>query len=56
MDVIDQKITKDKHKVMNELKLFYDRLESFGREFAYFSCEVLQLDKKYFISVFAIFH
>lgn len=31
MDVIVQKIIKDKHKVMHELKLFHDQLESFGK-------------------------
>ena len=29
MDIIDQKVIKCKNKVMNELKLYRDRLESF---------------------------
>ena len=37
MDVIKQKVLKGKHKTMHKLKLFYDQLESFGRELAYFS-------------------
>ena len=41
MDIIDQKVIKGKIKVMNELKLYCDRLESFGRELAYSSCEIL---------------
>ena len=45
MHVIDQKLVKDKHQVMHELILFYDLLESFGRGFAYPSCELLQLGK-----------
>ena len=42
MDIIDQKIMKGKNKVMNELNLYRDRLESFGRELAYSSHEILQ--------------
>ena len=45
MDVIDQKVIKVKNKVMNELKLYRERLESFGRELAYSSCEILQPSK-----------
>ena len=42
---------------MNEMKLFRDRLGSFGRD-AYSSREVLQLDKRLFsfISVFVLFY
>ena len=32
MDVINQKVLKGKLDTMNEMKLFRDRLESFGRE------------------------
>ena len=46
MDVIDQKLGKGKHQAMHELRLFYDQLESFGRELAYSSRELLQLSKK----------
>ena len=46
MDVIDQKLWKDKHRAMHELRLFCDRLESLGRELAYSSCELLQPSKK----------
>ena len=49
MDIIDQKVIKGKNKVMNELKLYRDRLESFGRELAYFSREILQPGKSYLI-------
>ncbi|RVX06676.1 hypothetical protein CK203_029482 [Vitis vinifera] len=42
MDVIDQKVLKGKLETMNEMKLFRDRLGSFGRELAYSSREVLQ--------------
>ena len=42
MDVVDKKTTKTKHKVMNELGFFHDRLESFWREFAYASHNILQ--------------
>ena len=45
MDVIDQKVIKGKNKVMNELKLYRERLESFGRELAYSSREILQPGK-----------
>ena len=45
MDVIDQKVIKSKNKVMNELKLYRERLESFGRELAYSSLEILQYGK-----------
>ena len=31
MNIIDQKVIKGKNKVMNEFKLYHDRLESFGR-------------------------
>ena len=41
MDVIDQKAIKGKNKLMNELKLYREQLESFGRELAYSSCEIL---------------
>ena len=49
MDIINPKVIKGKNKVMNELKLYYDRLESFGRELAYSSHEILQLGKSYLI-------
>ena len=49
MDIIDQKIIKGKNKVMNKLKLYRDRLESFGRELAYSSREILQPGKSYLI-------
>ena len=49
MDIIDQKVIKGKNKVMNELKFYRDRLESFGRELAYSSREILQPDKSYLI-------
>ncbi|KAL6342918.1 hypothetical protein AAG906_016938 [Vitis piasezkii] len=42
MNVIDQKVLKGKLDTMNEMKLFHDRLGSFGRELTYSSCEVLQ--------------
>ncbi|RVW45035.1 hypothetical protein CK203_067440 [Vitis vinifera] len=45
MDVIDQKVLKGKLETMNEMKLFRDRLGSFGRELAYSSREVLQSDE-----------
>ncbi|KAL6342681.1 hypothetical protein AAG906_013087 [Vitis piasezkii] len=45
MDVIDQKILKGKLETMNEMKLFCDRLGSFGRDLAYSSREVLQPDE-----------
>ena len=48
-DIIDQKVIKGKNKVMNELKLYRDRLESFGRELACSSREILQLGKSYLI-------
>ena len=38
MDVIDKKVIKRKNKVMNELKLYREQMESFGRELAYSSC------------------
>ena len=49
---------RGKHEIMNELKLFRDRLRSFGRDLAYSSCEVLQPGKRLFsfISVFVLFH
>ncbi|RVW77919.1 hypothetical protein CK203_048307 [Vitis vinifera] len=40
--VIDQKILKGKLETMNEMKLFHDRLGSFGRDLTYSSREVLQ--------------
>ncbi|RVW38730.1 hypothetical protein CK203_077536 [Vitis vinifera] len=43
MDVIDQKVLKGKLNIMNEMKLFRDRLGSFRRDLAYSSREVLQL-------------
>ena len=46
MDVIDQKLGKGKHQAIHELRLFRDRLESFGRELAYSSRELLQPGKK----------
>ena len=57
MDVIGQKVLKDKLDTMNEMKLFRDRLGSFRRD-AYSSREVLQLDKILFsfISVFVLFY
>ena len=45
MDLIVQKVIKGKNKVMNELKLYHDRLESFGRELAYSLHEILQPGK-----------
>ena len=42
IDVIDQKVPKGKFDTMNEMKLFRDWLGSFGRDFTYSSCEVLQ--------------
>ena len=45
MDVIDQKVLKGKLNIMNEMKLFRDRLGSFRRDLAYSSREVLQLGK-----------
>ena len=58
MDVIDQKVLKGKLDTMNEMKLFCDRLGSFGRDFAYSSREVLQPSKRLFsfISVFVLFY
>ena len=57
LDVVDQKVLKCKFDIMNEMKLFRDRLGSFGRD-AYSSREVLQLDKRLFsfISVFVLFY
>ena len=45
MNVIDQKVVKGKNKVIDELKLYRERLESFGRELAYYLREILQLGK-----------
>ncbi|RVX02328.1 hypothetical protein CK203_028275 [Vitis vinifera] len=45
MDVIDQKVLKGKIETMNEMRLFRDRLGSFGRDLAYSSREVLQPDE-----------
>ena len=45
LDVVDQKVLKCKLDIMNEMKLFRDRLGSFGRDLAYSSCEVLQPGK-----------
>ncbi|RVW15995.1 hypothetical protein CK203_101950 [Vitis vinifera] len=45
MDVIDQKVLKGKLETMNEMKLFRERLGSFGRDIAYSSREVLQPDE-----------
>ena len=58
MDVIDQKVLKGKLNIMNEMKLFRDRLGSFRRDLAYSSREVLQLGKILFsfISVFVHFY
>ena len=58
MDVIDQKVLKGKHEMLNELKLFHDRLKSFGKDLAYSSCEILQPGKSLFsfISVFVLFY
>ena len=44
-----KKVIKGKSKVMNELKMYSDRLESFGRELAYSSREILQPGKSYLI-------
>ena len=41
MDVIDQKAIKGINKLMNELKLYREQLESFGKELAYSSREIL---------------
>ena len=58
MDVIDQKVLKSKLETMNEMKLFCDRLGSFGRDLAYSSHEVLQPGKILFsfISMFILFY
>ena len=58
MDVIDKKVLKGKIETMNEMRLFRDRLGSFGRDLAYSSREVLQLGKRLFsfISVFILFY
>ena len=58
MDVIDQKVLKGKLETMNEMKLFRNRLRSFGRELAYSSREVLQPGKILlsFISMFILFY
>ena len=40
-----KKVINGKNKVMNELKLYRERLESFGKELAYSSCETLQPGK-----------
>ena len=58
MDIIDHKFLKGKFDTMNEMKLFRDRLGSFGRDLAYSSREVLQLCKRLFsfISVFVLFY
>ena len=58
MDVIDQKVLKGKLETMNEMKLFRDRLGSFGRDLTYSSREVLQPGKILFsfISVFVLFY
>ncbi|XP_034688130.1 uncharacterized protein LOC117916285 [Vitis riparia] len=45
MDVIDHKVLKDKIETMNEMRLFRDRLKSFGRDLTYSSREVLQPDE-----------
>ena len=55
MDVIDQKVLKGKLDTMNEMKLFCDRLGSFGRDLAYFSHEVLQLVKDSFNLLLCLF-
>ncbi|RVW24462.1 hypothetical protein CK203_082141 [Vitis vinifera] len=44
MDVMNQKVLKGKLETMNEMKLFRDRLGSFGSKLAYSSREVLQPD------------
>ena len=46
MDVIDHKVLKGKLDTMNEMKLFRDRLRSFGRDFTYSSREVLHPVKR----------
>ena len=46
MDVIDQKVLKGKLDTMNEMKLFHDRLGSFGRDLAYSSHDLLQPSKR----------
>ena len=46
MDVMNQKVLKGKLETMNEMKLFRDRLRSFGSELAYSSREVLQPGKR----------
>ena len=46
MDVNDQKVVKGKYEMMNELKLFCDRLGSFGKDLGYSSREVLQPGEK----------
>ena len=42
MDIIDKKNIKDKNNVINELKLYCDQLESFGKGFSYSSHKILQ--------------
>ena len=46
MDVIDHKVLKGKLDTMNEMKFFHDRLGSFGRDFTYYSREVLHPGKR----------
>ena len=46
MDVIEQKVIKGKHNTKHELKLFCDRLKSFGRELACSSHEALRPSKR----------
>ena len=55
MDVIGQKVLKGKLDTMNEMKLFRDRLGSFGRDLAYFSHDVLQLVKDSFNLLLCLF-
>ena len=46
IDVIDQKVMKGNHEMMNELKLFHDQLGCFRRDLACSSHEVLQPSKR----------
>ena len=46
IDVIDQKVMKGNHEMMNELQLFHDRLGCFRRDLACSSHEVLQPSKR----------
>ena len=55
MDVIDQKDLKSKLETMNEMKLFRNRLGSFGRDLAYFHVKYFNLVKDYFHLLVCLF-